>query len=88
MGATAAYKLQTIRENAVYVFAIELLHAIQAINLRKDLELSATTKEIVDEFRKCVPFLEHDRVLSDDIARAVDFFHIHKRQWITRYDVQ
>lgn len=87
MGATSAYKLQTIRENANFVFAIELMHAVQAIDLLEGLKLSAFTQEIADEFRKHVEFLSVDRVISDDIEKSVDFFRSNRRQWIEKYEI-
>lgn len=83
MGGTSAYKLTTIVENCGYVFAIELLNAVQAIELNAGLRLSPVTRGIVEAFRKQVRFLENDRVLSDDIERSRAFLLGNKRAWAT-----
>ncbi|PHS17023.1 MAG: histidine ammonia-lyase [Kangiella sp.] len=88
MGATSAYKLKTIRDNANFVFAIELLHAAQAIDFNKELTLSPKTQQIFDEFRKHVDFLDVDRVISDDIEKARAFLRSHRRQWIDDMEIQ
>nr|AYM54407.1 histidine ammonia-lyase [Phaselicystis flava] len=72
MGGTSAYKLQEIIQNCWWVFAIELLTAVQAVDLNGALRLSPTTAQIVRELRGEVPFLDRDRVMSDDIDRARD----------------
>lgn len=88
MGGTSAYKLQTIRENANIVFSIELLHAVQAIDLNKGLKLSDKTQSIVQDFRKVVEFLHSDRVISDDIEKSVKFFKSNRRNWIQQFEVR
>lgn len=87
MGATSAYKLETIRENAIYVLSIEMLLANQAIHFNKELKLSPKTKEIVSEFRKQVEIMLVDRVISEDIEKAVSFFRSNKKKWINRYNI-
>ncbi len=81
MGGTSAYKLAQIISNCEYVLAIELLTAAQAIDLNEGLRLSLMTAEIVQEFRQVIPFLESDRLQSDDIAQARLFLLEHKRTW-------
>lgn len=88
MGGTSAYKLQTIRENANYVFAIELLHAVQAIDINKKLKLSDSTQMVAKDFRKVVEFLDCDRVISNDIEKAVSFFKSNRRDWIQQFELQ
>jgi histidine ammonia-lyase len=83
MGPTAAYKLETIRENCAHILAIELLHAAQAIDMNDGLVLSPTTREIYDAFRAEISFMEGDRIVADDIAAALDFYRRHKRTWAT-----
>jgi histidine ammonia-lyase len=87
MGGTSAYKLCRIVENCEYVQAIELLTAAQAVDFNENLRLSPTTREIHDDFRRHVSFLEGDRVLSDDIEKSLAFFRNHKAQWSENLDL-
>ncbi len=83
MGGTSGYKLQQILENCQYIFAIELLNAVQAAELNKGLRLSPVTQEIFDAFRKEVTFLEKDRVMSEEIEKSRTFIENNKRNWAT-----
>jgi histidine ammonia-lyase len=87
MGGTSAYKLMQIVSNSEYVLAIELLTAVQAIDLNKELQLSPITAGIVRDFRQTIPFLAEDRVQSDDIAKARAFLLEHKRSWATELEL-
>ena len=70
MGGTSAYKLMQVLDNLTYVLAIELLTAVQAIDLNPGLIVSPATEPIVAEFRKEIPHLTRDRVQYRDIERA------------------
>lgn len=78
----AASKLQKQIENLYYIVAMELIHAAQAIDLRKEknpnLVLSAKTQKLYDEFRKVVKFLDEDRPLTDDFRNAAKFLKEYK----------
>lgn len=89
MGATSAYKLQTIIENTQYIFAIELLHACQAIdfNFKNGLKLSKPTKAVYEAFRTRIPFLDTDRIIADDINKACAFLKENQRSWATELDL-
>jgi histidine ammonia-lyase len=73
MGGTSAYKLATISENCRTVLAIELLCACQAIDLNKRLRTSAVGRQVHQAFRKTVPYVKDDVLMSDLIRAAVDF---------------
>lgn len=73
MGGTSAYKLATIVENCHTVLAIELLCACQAIDLNKELRLSPLGKRVHEAFRKVVPYVKEDVLMSELIRAAVDF---------------
>ena len=77
MGANAATKLYRVVENTQRVLAIELLNASQALHFREPLTSSAALSTLVEEFRKSVPVIEHDRFLHDDMQRSLDFI----RSW-------
>lgn len=69
----AADKVLKIIDNIRYIIGIEAMHAAQAIDLRGDIELGKVTRLAHEEFRKVVPFLDKDRILSIDIKKAYEF---------------
>lgn len=73
MGANAATKCFRIVQNVEKVLAIELLSAAQALQFRRPLKSSPTIENIIAEFRKVVSFNTADRVLHDDMMKAVTF---------------
>ncbi|PWT98748.1 MAG: histidine ammonia-lyase [Bacteroidetes bacterium] len=73
MGANAATKCLRVINNVEKVLAIELFSAAQALEFRRPLKSSEAVEEMHDEFRKIVSFNEEDRVLHDDMMRAVNF---------------
>ncbi len=81
MGGTAALKLRQILDNCEYILGIELITAAQAAQLHKRLELSPRTRAVLDELRRHVPFLDADRVMSDDIQTARRFITREAARW-------
>lgn len=73
MGANAATKAYRVIKNAEKVLAIELMSAAQALDFRRPLKSSALIEEVVAAFRKEVSFVNKDRVLHDDMMKAVRF---------------
>ena len=73
MGANAATKCKRVVDNVEKVLAIELLTAVQALEFRRPLKTSAMLEKIVTAFRKEVSFNEADRILHDDMVKAVAF---------------
>ena len=73
MGANAATKCKRVVDNVEKVLAIELLTAVQALEFRRPLKTSAMLEEIVTAFRKEISFNEADRILHDDMIKAVEF---------------
>lgn len=73
MGGTSGYKLEQIVGNCHTIFSIELLLAVQAIDLNKALVPSTAALRIREMFRKQVPFLSEDRVMSLDIQQSSEF---------------
>ena len=78
MGANAATKCLRVINNVEKVLAIELLSAAQALDFRRPLKSSAVIEEMVSAFRKEVSFNEKDRVLHDDMVKAVEFVTSHQ----------
>jgi len=73
MGAGAAVKAYEVINNVYSILGIELITAAQALDLRKPLMSSNKINELIDTFRKEVPFIEYDRVLHNDIQSATKF---------------
>jgi len=73
MGANAATKAYRVLQNTYSILAIELLTACQALTFRRPLRTSDVLEEFVHNFRQHVPFIEHDRVLHQDIQKAEIF---------------
>ncbi len=78
MGATAALKLRQVAENLETILALELFCGAQAIDFRKkalgaDKKLGNGTREIYNQIREVVPFIERDEYLKDHIesVRAI-----------------
>jgi histidine ammonia-lyase len=73
----AANRLQRIVDNVFPIFGIELLHAAQAIDLRRreypSLKIGAGSGFYYQGLRSRVPFLDRDRPLTPDIAAATNW---------------
>jgi histidine ammonia-lyase len=78
MGANAATKCLRIINNVEKVLGIELLTATQAIEFRRPLKTSHVLEELLLNFRKEVSFNEEDRVLRDDMMKAINFVSSYK----------
>ncbi len=72
MGANAATKTLRVIENLKTILAIELITASQALSFRTDSS-SPFINQFVQAFREEVPLIEEDRILSKDIAKALEF---------------
>ncbi len=70
MGANAATKLFKVIQNVKSIIGIELLCASQAMEFRRPLKSSAANEELLSEYRKTVPFIDEDRVISEDIRKS------------------
>ncbi|HRI78671.1 MAG TPA: aromatic amino acid lyase, partial [Cyclobacteriaceae bacterium] len=73
MGANAALKAYRVVNNAYSILAIELITAAQALHFRRPLLTSQRLEEWVNTFRSIVPFMESDRLIHDDLAKAEGF---------------
>lgn len=73
MGANAATKCKRVMDNVRTILAIELLNASQALEFRRPLKSSSRIETIFEQYRKIVPFIDHDRFLSNDIAASIAF---------------
>lgn len=73
MGANAATKCYRIVQNVYSILSIEWMTATQALHFRRPLRTSPVLEQLVDTFRKQVPFIEEDRLLHDDMLKAEKF---------------
>jgi len=73
MGANAATKCLRVINNVEKVLAIELLSAAQALDFRRPLKTSPVLEELHASFRHTVSFNEADRVLHNDMVKAIEF---------------
>ncbi len=65
-------------DNIRYILGIELMHAAQAVDLRKNYKLGKGTKVAFDMTREIIPFLSEDRKLSVDIKNAYEIIKSNK----------
>ena len=73
MGANAATKLLRVVNNVEKVLAIELMSAAQALDFRRPAKTAPILEKLYSDFRRQVSFNEVDRVLHDDMIRAITF---------------
>lgn len=73
MGANAATKALRVVENVERILAIELMNAAQALDLRKPLRPSNYIADFVSQFRLSVEFIEDDKVMYQEMEKAVKF---------------
>lgn len=78
MGANGATRLLRVAENLERIIAIELFTAIQALEFRRPLRSSDTIEELVEAFRREISFIEDDKVMYCEIAKAVGFVRTYK----------
>lgn len=75
-------KLQKQLDNYYHILGMELMHAAQAIDLRKaknpNLKLSKTTQKLYDEYRKIIKFVDVDRPYTDDFKNSAKFLKTYK----------
>lgn len=70
MGANAATKCKRVLDNVISVTALEWLTACQAFDFRKGWGLGPETEEFFQTLRKEIPFMDTDRYLHKDVAKA------------------
>lgn len=73
MGANSATKLHKIIDNLKYIAAIELMNAAQGIDFRRPLKSSPYIEHVMEEYRKAVPFVDDDVVMTDYITATLRF---------------
>jgi len=78
MGANAAVKCLRVINNVEKVLAIELLSAAQALDFRRPAKSSEILEQLHTSFREIISFNDADRVLHDDMMKAVEFVNSYK----------
>ena len=73
MGANSATKLHKIIDNLKIIAAIELMNAAQGIDFRRPLKSSPLIEELMEAYRKEVPFVEEDVVMEEYIKKTLNF---------------
>ena len=73
MGANSATKLYKVVQNVKQILAIELLAAAQALEFRRPLKSSPVLENLFVDFRQYVSFLKEDRLMHDDMTKALEF---------------
>lgn len=73
MGANAALKALKVLSNVEKIIAIELFTAAQAFEFRKPIKSSAAIEKLFSEFRKVVPFMRKDKLMRNEIEKAIEF---------------
>lgn len=73
MGANAAVKCLKVVENLEKILALELLASMQALDFRKPLQSSPLIERIHTSFRKEVPFLLADKLMHEEVEKAILF---------------
>lgn len=81
MGANAAVKCLRVIDNAEKVLGIELLTAAQALEFRRPLKSSPFLEQMVADFRQQVSFNDEDRVMRDDMMKAIGFVGSYSLNW-------
>ncbi|MEO1193036.1 MAG: histidine ammonia-lyase [Pseudomonadota bacterium] len=72
MATNAGRRLAPMAANSARIVAIELLAAVQGIDLRAPLKTSPALEEVHTEIRKFSAFLQDDRALSGEIEALAD----------------
>jgi len=80
MGANAATKCFRVCGNVEKVLAIELLSGVQAMEYRRPMKSSPVLEEVISAFREKVSFNNTDRLLHDDMIKAIDFLREYELQ--------
>ncbi|MGK0174519.1 MAG: histidine ammonia-lyase, partial [Ulvibacter sp.] len=73
MGANSATKCLRILDNIETILAIELMNASQALTFRMPKQSSPFIESFVSSFREVSPFMEEDRLMSNDIQASINF---------------
>ncbi|MCX7729470.1 MAG: aromatic amino acid lyase, partial [Bacteroidia bacterium] len=86
MGANAANKCLEIFENLKDILAIELFTAAQAMEFRRPLKSSSFVEQVLQEYRKVVPFIEQDEEMHLHIKNTKRFIEQKMHEWYIQFN--
>jgi histidine ammonia-lyase len=72
-GPLTVRRLGELIEDLYPLSSLQLLHAAQAVGLRKGFHLGAGTRALLEGYRAHVPFVDQDRVLTGDIEAGSQY---------------
>jgi histidine ammonia-lyase len=72
-GPLTARRLGELVEDLYPLASLQLLHAAQAVELRKGFHQGSGTRTLLEGYRAHVPFVEQDRILTGDIEAGAQF---------------
>ena len=73
MGSNSATKLLRLVDNCTRVLGIELMAAAQALEFRRPLRSSETVEALHANYRKEVPFIDTDTVMTPLLDKSIQF---------------
>ncbi len=73
MGANAAVKTISVLHNLEKVLGIELLTACQALGFRETEKAAPILRELYNDFRKEIPFIQNDTLMYREMHKAQAF---------------
>ena len=73
MGSIAGVKLIEVIKNVERIISIELLVASQAFEFRRPRKSSILIEQMIEDYRKVIPFIEEDEILHDLMERSLVF---------------
>lgn len=80
MGANAVVKLCEVITNVEKILGVELMTACQALDFRGAAKTSPILKNVYDEFRKEVAFIEEDIYMHEVMDKSIAFI-----RWLSPY---
>jgi histidine ammonia-lyase len=72
-GPLTARRLGELVEDLYPLSSLQLLHAAQAVELRKGFHLGSGTRNLLEGYRAHVPFVGQDRILTEDIEAGAQY---------------
>jgi histidine ammonia-lyase len=72
-GPLTARRLGELVEDLYPLASLQLLHAAQAVELRKGFHQGSGTRTLLEGYRAHVPFVAQDRILTGDIEAGAQF---------------
>ncbi len=73
----AVSNMRKLVGNLYELSSFQLLHATQAVDLRKDFTMGERTRKMHAAYRNVVPFVEKDRIFTPDVQKGVELL----RNW-------